>query len=273
MIYINKRVHTKDINIRAFNILILNYCLFASSLIYANDDSTVMDLTDRGSITDTPHTVPNKKMIVEGGYQYLFLQEDGPLQTTPQIEIDFGLLLNTEFILEIPTHYWLNNPQFSGFDTPSLGIKHELIQGKNWLMSLQGIVTLPGGSFGFGHHGAGGQLNLMGTYGFAPKLSLTGMFGLSTETEADILGGGRFKSYNPSAVLAYLPIETLTLFVEAYGQSKTAILSDPVVGIDLGLIYQIAKNTCLDFEVAKNLYRSIYNYDYYVQGGITFLLF
>lgn len=97
------------------------YCLF-TSLSYANNTSGVMDLTDRGSVTDTPYTVPNKKIIMEGGYQFITLQEDGPLSALPAMEIDFGLPFNTELIVQLPTYYFLHKPQLTGFDTTVLGV-------------------------------------------------------------------------------------------------------------------------------------------------------
>ncbi len=256
--------------VRQFSMWGLNG-LFAVSLSHASTDVDITDLTDRGSISDTPHVVPNKKWLIEGGYQYQALKVDGPLSTFPQAQITRGVNFNTELFVILPSYYSLKKPPASGFDTLYLGSKHELIQGNDWLVSMQGIVALPGGSFDFGHHSVGGQLSAMATYSLNTKVSLAGMLGLATVSEPNLIGGGRFYSCNPSAVLVYTPIEKVNAFVEFFGNTKTDIFGGSIWAADCGLVYKVAENTALDFEFAQNLSHDRINYNHYLGGGVTAL--
>lgn len=240
---------------------------------YARDVSSVdiLDLTDRGSITDTPHVVPNKSLLIEGGYQYLSLKADSPLHNVPQTEVALGLNLNTEMFVIFPTYYAQGKPVFSGFDTSSFGVKHEFMHGNNWLVSLQGIATMSGGSDAFGQQGAGGQLNVLTTYSINAMIAISGTFGISTSTEPSSGGGARFNSFNPSVALSYKPVEQMSVFVELFGQTSAGYFVGPIFTANCGLIYQLTKNAALDFEFAKNISSNILYYNYYMGSGITVL--
>lgn len=245
------------------------YCLFVSTFNYASTDISVLDLTDRGSVTDTPHVVPNKHWLLEGGYQQFSFNMGSPISAIPQAEIVRGLNYNTEVFVILPSYYSQKTPPLSGNDTPLLGTKHELIHGNKWLVSLQGIVVLPGGSFEFGHQSTGGQLNAMAVYDISPQFDLSGMLGVSTVSQPNLLGGGRFYSFNPSIALSYSPIETLDIFIELFDQTKTDTFGGYVFAADCGLNYQIAKNTSLDFEFGQKLIHNQLSFTHYLGGGIT----
>jgi hypothetical protein len=244
-------------------------CLFVTSINYASSEVNVLELTNRGSISDTPHVVPNNKWLVEGGYQHLSLSTDGPISTAPQAEIVRGLNFNTEVFVMIPTFFSQKTPRFSGNDTPALGTKHELVQGRNWLVSLQGIVILPGGSFEFGHRSTGVRLNAMTSYLISPQFDLEAMLGFSTESLPNLLEGGRFYSCNPSVALFYKPVEKINTYIEVFGQTKTDTFGGSILAVDCGILYKIAENTCLDFEFGQKLNHDRFNYTHYLGGGVT----
>ena len=259
--------------ISSCGILILN-CFSLASMSYASDESYIdmLNLTDRGSITDTPYVIPNKSLLIESGYQYLSLKIDGPLYNVPQTTtVSLGVNFNTEIFVIFPTYYFLSKPEVSGFDTPSFGVKHEFMHGHNWLVSLQGIGSMSGGSDAFGHQGAGGQLNALATYSINSSFDVSGMFGVSTSTEASAGGGAGFSSLNPSIALSYKPAETTSVFVELFGQTKAGYFVGSVFGTDCGLVYQFTKNASLDFEVVKNISSNLLYYNYYLASGITVL--
>jgi hypothetical protein len=137
--------------------------------------------------------------------------------------------------------------------------------------SWQGILTLSGGSDAFGHQGAGGQCNLLTTYSMSPMFDLSSMLGISTSTESRSAMGGRFQSFNSSIAVSFKPIETMSFFVEMFGQTKSGYFVGSTLGADVGVLYQIARNASLDVEFAKNISSSMLYYNYYLGSGISIL--
>src|SRR5437879_6247668 len=64
--------------------------------------SGLLALVNRPSTTGSACAVPNKKVIIEGGYQYFNLSGGAYGYTTPQAIIRFGLPGNNEFLLVTP---------------------------------------------------------------------------------------------------------------------------------------------------------------------------
>src|SRR3990167_8368884 len=129
---------------------LINTSVFAETKGYPCLNPEVMELTDRGTITDTPCIVPEQQFLVEGGYQYQKLITSESLEVYPQAQIVYGLPHKLEIFLDVPSYNRPTNFVPSGLSPVNIGIKHEFAYGKKWSASLQGIVTIPSGSNAFG---------------------------------------------------------------------------------------------------------------------------
>lgn len=257
---------------------LISFQACSTPILPSPNEPTILELTDRGTVTDTPRTVPNKKILIETGYQYQDLiltnrLQGDHLQSYPQTEIVFGLPKQTEVFVLLPNYNQLSNRTsqdfISGFGATSFGVKHELLYGKNWVASVQGVLTPPGGNPTFGSPGVGSQLNAMAVYSITRKWNIGCMLGGNTITESKLLGGGRVNSISINGAMSYSITEPVILFGEIFGQTKTAIdREDGFVG-NVGFLYLLTENAVLDFELAQALTGALGEYNHYVGGGIT----
>ena len=231
---------------------------------------SIMSLTDRGTVTDTPCVVPNTKVLIEGGVQYQLLTPAGTLQNAPVTQLSLGLPAHSEVFVQVPNYNRTSTPALSGFSTTTLGGKHEVIATDDWIVSVQGLVNLPGGSQVFGSQGTGASLNGIALYALTPAISVGLMVGGSTLTTPSLFGGERCNSINPSFNLAYSPIPTFYLFAEAFGQSTIGPnLGSGFMG-DAGLIYQLGSKAAVDIEFGQRLTSlAPGGIEHYVGAGIT----
>ena len=232
-------------------------------------DPGILDLTDRGSVTDTPCTVPKKDILIEGGYQLQTLIPNNTLSNYPQTQLVFGLPGRTELFADAPNYNIQTNPDLLGFSAVSLGAKTLFFSGESYAIAGQGIITIPGGSHNFGSPGTGYTANAIGTYKLSRLFSIASMVGGSSTTEPSVAGGGRFNSFNYSASLGFAPIEQLSFFGELFGQTKTSPDTNDGLDGDFGLLYAVAENVSLDAEYANRINGDIGGYRNYVGAGVT----
>lgn len=81
-------------------------CVIASSAFADTNDSPcngMLAIVNRPTIADSPCTAPNKKFILEFGYEYLNLLEGIQGQSYPFAELRYGLPANNEiFVFFLP---------------------------------------------------------------------------------------------------------------------------------------------------------------------------
>ena len=254
------------------------FCVFLSGLVFADRnypclDASILDFTDRGTITDTPCVLATKKVLVEGGYQYADLVGDGGrLQSVPQMEVALGLPLKTEIFALLPVYEHQTGPLVTGFTATAIGVKKEMFHGEKWVVSGQGIITPPGGSTAFGNPNTSYTINAILGYTISSQFSLTSMLGRSSISSASAAGGGRYNSFNPSIALLYSPTEKLNFFGEIYSQTQTYVDEGAGYDVDGGIIYILSKSTALDIEIGQRIHGNIGEIEKYVGAGLTFLM-
>lgn len=245
---------------------------FAETRDYPCQSPGVMELTDRGTVTDTPCVVPTNKVLIEGGYQYQRLESSSQLQIYPQTTVAFGLPQHFELFVGVPTYNQQSNPHSSGLSATTAGIKHEVTSGSNWVASIQGILTIPSGSQVFGSPKTGETINAIFVRELTPKIVFASMFGGSRIAESSENGGRYFTSFNPSISLVYAPIDPLNLFVEVFGQSKTGADLGSGFIANGGLLYKFKENAMFDLEIGQRVQGNLFDIQQVVGAGVTLLI-
>ena len=257
---------------RALSWFITIFCAFSG---YADEPQTacsgpdnLLSLMNRPSVADSVCVVPNKNAIVEMGYQYLALTGSGYEQNAPQGIFRLGLPNQFEFNVTTPNYIHQTIIPRVGFNATILGVKHVVAANARWVASLEGLVTLPSGSAAFGSRGYGEAFNGIASYTISDQLSITGMFGVTSQSESIYDGGASFTSFNPDIVLAWSK-EKLVVYWEVNGQSKTAPDEGSGYNTDIGIIYLLQKYVALDVSFGQRISGSLNSFNNYVGAGIT----
>lgn len=239
---------------------------------YPCNSPGVMELTDRGTVTDTPCVVPTNKVLVEGGYRYQRIESSSQLQTYPQTTVALGLPKQFELFVGVPDYNQQSNPHASGLSATTAGIKHEVTSGSNWVASIQGIVTIPSGSQVFGSSKTGETINAILVRELTPKIIFASMFGGSRIADSSENGGRYYTSFNPSISLIYALTDPLNVFIEVFGQSKTAPDLGSGFMANAGLLYQFKKNAIFDLEIGQRIQGNLFDIQQSVGAGVTLLI-
>ena len=93
--------------------------------------------------------------------------------------------------------------------------------------------------------------------------------GGSSSTAPNVAGGERFNSFNPSMVLTYVPIESLSVFAEVFIQTQTGPDLGDNYNVDCGFLYLLTPNVVLDFEVGQQLGHQAASFNQFVGTGVS----
>jgi hypothetical protein len=246
--------------------LILSQTLSAEALCVNPD---VLDLTDRGSITDTPCTVPKNKLLIEGGYLNQHLTPPSTLNSAPLLEMATGITDKSEIFAVLPTYTTQSQPSSSGFSASVVGAKSILLSGQSWAISGQGGIIIPGGSYNFGSPDTGYLVNAIGAYQLNETITLVSMLGGSSLTVPNAADAGRFNSFNYSGTLAFGPVKKYALYVELFGQTKTSPIAGSGLDGDFGVFYTYNEHIVFDIEYGTALQGQLGGVKNYIGAGFT----
>ena len=252
--------------------LLLTLQLVAFANIPSNpcaDRTNLFAVVDRPTVGDSACVVANKNSIIELGYQYQNLQGGGYQYNAPQLEYRLGLINNYEAVFILPNY--IHQTLTSGFSTTTLGIKHQALAQKNWVLSFEGLLTPPSGSSAFGSNNLGATFNGIFSYNFTDALNLTAMGGISSQNESTFSGGQRYFSVNPDLVLSWNK-DKISIYGELYGQSRTEFKEGSGFNADTGILYLLKKNISIDLEIGQHLSGSLGGYNHYIGTGMAILL-
>lgn len=253
----------------------LLFLISMAAPVHADTDSNpctgILAIVDRPSVGDSACVVPYGKALLEIGYQYQKLHPQGQEQDFPQAVFRLGLPANNEFVIVLPNFIHESTTPHSGLTATTLGIKHEIGYTQDWIYTAEALFTLPSGSANFGSNGLGVAVNGIVSYSFNSKLSLTVMFGVTSETDTSYNGGQRFTSANPDIVLAWSPTEKINLFGEVYGQTKTGPGQTSGINTDGGITYLLFENVTVDLEVGQRLKGNLGGFEHYIGTGMAIL--
>ncbi|MDP1614929.1 MAG: transporter [Methylococcales bacterium] len=276
MLIFSTRTATQWLTTTLLAILLLTTPLFADTIDNpgCSGPSALLNIIDRPSVADSPCVVPHKHLEVEMGYQYFSLiNASGDAQGAPAAQLRIGLLNRTEFTVLLPTYTHFSHLPYSGINSTTVGLKHELGYSKQWIATVESLLTLPGGSSALGTPELGAAFNGIVSYAPVPFFSASLMLGATTTAIPHVFGGGRYTSVNPDLVLTYYVTQTLLSYVEFYGQSRTGIGigSGSGVNADVGIVRLFTPDLTLDVAYFQRLNGALGNFERGVTMGLALM--
>ena len=261
-----------DYLVRAFLMCAVTNAVFAQTL----DDpcagaSALLNLVDRPNVADSACAVPYKQAIVELGLQHQSLTQSETQTNFPEAVVRFGLPFNNELAFVLPNYNRTSMQPPSGFTTTSALLKHQIGYTEHWLGSIESAVTFASGSPGFGSDGTGFALNGIVNYTFNDSWSASFMFGVSSQVQSDLDGGGRFTTANPDLVLTYAVNPKVNVYGEVYGQSRTGPNEGSGFNADIGILYLPLANLEVDLVFGQHLSGALGDFNQYVGAGFAIL--
>lgn len=261
-----------------YKISLLWFILLSLSFtVTANNDDTpcsgsnnLLALVDRPSYGDSACVVPQHNSLLESGYQYQSLLGGGNLQNVAETVYRYGLADQFEIVMTFPAYIHQNITPKAGFTAGSVGVKHQLSANQKWVTTIEGLLTLPSGSSSFGSKEPGGAVNGIISYDITPAIGITGMFGISSQSEPAYSGGQSYTSFNPYLVLSWTK-DRAVFFIEVYGQSSTGPQQGSGFNMDGGVLYLVKKNITVDLEVGQRLSGSLFDFNQYIGTGVAIL--
>jgi hypothetical protein len=223
---------------------------------------------DRPSASDSACVTPDKAVILESGYEKLALLGGGTQQNFPEAFFRFGLAHQFEFNIFLPNYIQQTVFPYKGYEPSTLGIKHQIGANTQWVIAVDGYLILPSGSANFGNERAGGVFNGLFSYNITSEISLSGMFGVSSQTQSINAGGRRYNSFNPDLVLTWSK-EKISIYAEIYGESKIGPQGGSGFNADGGILYLIKKNIVIDLEAGHRISGALDEFSHYVGAGIS----
>ena len=253
------------------------FCILLSSttIVYSSQITTpcggptdLLLFVNRPTQADSACVVPNKSAVLESGYRYLDLLGGGTQQDLPESLFRIGLADRFEINILLPNYVYRTFEPRRGFNESTLGIKHELGANTKWVSAIEGYLILPSGSATFGSKEAGGIFNGILSYNITSELNISGMLGISSQTQSIDDGGRRYSSVNPDLVLSWTK-EKISIYGEVYGQSKTSPYEGSGFNMDTGILYLLKKNIVIDFSVGQRMQGTLFGFSHYIGTGIS----
>ena len=230
----------------------------------------LLSIVDRPTVGDSACTVEYKKGVLELGVQAQKIYPGRGYQyNLPEAELRLGLPAQTELIFLLPDYIHQSVTPHSGFTASVVGIKHRVSSSATLQTAVEGLFTLPTGSSNFGSHGLGVALNGVASYNVTPAFNFTFMLGVSTEAEPSNLGGQHATSVNPDAVATLSLNDKTDIYLEVYGQSKTAPGQGSGFNSDGGLIYLLMPSMTVDVEIGQRISGSLGGFSHYIGTGMA----
>ncbi len=235
---------------------------------------SLLALLDRPTVSFSTCVVPKGRVVLEMGFQHATLrgQGDGKVDNYPQAEFRAGLPGKNEFVLLSPnyTSQRSGDEDSAGWSATTLGIKHSLGYNSHWQGAFIALFTLPSGSQSFGSRGLGVAVNGIASYSFTEQTGLSLQLGVSSQTDPQSAGGGRFTSFISNLVFTWQPTTRLQFYSELFGQSKTGPGKGAGYNADGGAQYLLAPSWEVDLEGGVRLTGDLGGYTHYYGAGMGF---
>ncbi|HSW69975.1 MAG TPA: transporter [Gammaproteobacteria bacterium] len=236
------------------------FLLFLAGPVFASENSFfdpcspgLIALINRPSMTGSPCVVPNKQILLEGGYQHFNLMGGATGYVTPQAEIRFGLPGHSEFLFSAPTFFHQTISPRAGWSAMTLSLKHEIGSNAHWLGTIEGLVTPPTGSENYGSRAWSGAVDGIMMYTFSSSFSVTGMLGVMSQSVQYIGNGARFTSINPDILASWQLNNKCLVFAELYSQTRTGAGEGLGLLTDAGILYLPIPEFSLDAELGQRI--------------------
>lgn len=242
--------------------------LFAASDSLPCSSDDLMNLTDRGGITHSAYTAPDKTMVFQAGYGLQYFKSGPAIQDYIQPLLFIGLPQLTELTINIPDYYQINGAQQFGFGATGVGLRHQFACGKNWVTTVDLSIILPSGSSTFGEK-LGAILSGIFKYSLTDKVDLSGMISGLSQKIPSTLDWQRFYSLDYSLELSYQFNPKIEVFAEIFGQGKTGPALGSNFDMDWGLLYLIKENLLFDLSFGHQFTDIDESFNYFIIAGLS----
>lgn len=231
----------------------------------------LLSILNRPTAANAACVVPYNKVVIETGFQYLNLTGGGTAQNFPEATLRIGLPGDWELVTLIPNYIHQSVVPHSGWTANVVGAKHEVGYSKNYIFTVESLLTLPTGDYNFGSAGFGTAFNGIYEYNLTKSLTFTLMVGVTSETTPREQGGKRYNSFNPDVVLTWQPLDKLQFFGEIYGQTNAGPGLGAGYNTDVGVQYLITSNIEIDTEFGQRIRGRLGGFNNYVGVGMGFM--
>lgn len=240
--------------------------------------SALLAILDRPTVSDSACAVPQGQSVLELGFQHAYLRGTGggTADNFPEAEVRIGLPGKNEFVL-LPPNYNHQRTRASsgfpaqetdGFSALTFGIKHELGYTRDWLGAVEALFTPPSGSSAFGSRGLGVAINGIADYALSEQIGLSLQLGVSSQTNPELAGGGRFTSFVSNVVSTWQPTERLQFYGEIYGQTSTGPGEGAGYNADGDVQYLISPSWEVNLEGGVRLVGDLGGFTHYFGTGM-----
>ncbi|MDA8088977.1 MAG: hypothetical protein M0Z61_01955 [Nitrospiraceae bacterium] len=235
----------------------------------------LLAILDRPTVSDSACAAPLGHAVFELGFQHADLRGSGggTADNYPQAELRMGLPGRNEFKVLSPNYNSQSTPDgsSSGLSAASVGFKHEVGHNRNWLGSVEAILTMPSGNAAFGSRGLGAAVNGIVNYALNDEIGLSLLLGISSQTTSKLSGGDRFTSFNSDFVATWQPTERLQFYGEVFGQTSSGPGQGAGYNLDGGLQYMVTHWWEVDLEEGVRLTGNLGGFAHYYGVGSGFL--
>jgi len=254
-------------------------CATEQESVIPDPCSSFLAVLDRPTVSDSACVVPQGKVVLELGFQHADLrgQGGGRANTYPQGVLRAGLPFRTEIVLLAPnyTHQETRpadsqSETVSGYSAVTIGIKHSVGYTSSALGAVEALFTLPSGGSAFGSHELGVAFNGIAAYSLTEQTGLSLQLGVSSQTDPESEGGGRFTSFISNLVATWQPTANLQFFGEIFGQSSTGHGKGAGYNADAGIQYLLTPSWEVDIEGGVRLTGDQGGYTHYLGAGTGF---
>ena len=158
----------------------------------------------------------------------------------------------------------------SGYSATTIGIKHSVGYTSSALGAVEALFTLPSGGDAFGSRGLGVAFNGVAAYSLTETTGLSLQLGVSSQTDPESAGGGRFTSFISNLVASWQPTASLQFFGEIFGQTSTGHGKGAGYNADAGIQYLVTPSWEVDLEGGLRLTGDLGGYTHYFGAGTGF---
>ena len=102
------------------------------------------------------------------------------------------------------------------------------------------------------------------------QINISGMLGISSLSQLVESGWQSYYSVNPDLIFSWSQ-KQFTIYVEAYGQSRTGPDQGSGYNMDAGILYLVKKNIAVDCSVGHQLSGDLGGFQSYVGAGLSIL--
>lgn len=232
-------------------------------------EQNILAVFRRPTVITSACTTPRGKYTFEGGLEYLEFTNKSNGFMFPQSKVRMGLPGRNEFTVVFPNEN-TNTKMASGLSATQLSFKHNIFYNEHWNTAIRGMYIPASGSKIYGTAHDGYALNGVLAYRIN-SFNASVMLSYSSYSTSASMGGKRYNTVSPDALIGWEAKQWLQLYAEVYGQINAGPKQGPAYNMDTGLLFLLSKNIAVDMEVGHRLTGHLGHFNIYYGAGFSVL--